>query len=174
VTLPPIITVGRICAQKDPQWFLDAHEHYRGDRPWVWVGGASDDDEAGQEWQRQLLAREGIAVTGWIDRPELAAWYKRAHVYVHTAAWEGFPMAILEAATYSLPIVARKISAVEAEGIEYLCLSPEHMARWVEQLDDEYQWRRSVVWTCTWLAKYQERQQRAALLTAYGIDTDTR
>lgn len=169
----PIITVGRICAQKDPEWFFRAHAAYRGERPWVWVGGASEDDDQHQAVQRRMV-QAGITVTGWVDRRVLVTWYKRAHVYVHTAAWEGFPVSILEAAHYSLPIVARDIPAVKAEGVEYLGTNPVHLARWVEQLDDEYQWRRAVVWTAAWVAKREERQsQREALLTAYGIDTDT-
>jgi glycosyltransferase involved in cell wall biosynthesis len=163
-----IVTVGRICPQKDPTWYLQAFQAYRGERHWVWVGGASSDDERAMADQAALEAA-GVVVTGWLDRAAVFNWLKRAHVYVHTAAWEGNPMTLYEAAAQGLPVLARDIPAVRAEGIQHLMNSPEHLARWVEQLDDEYQWRRAALYTCRWVTERMQRDQREALLKVYGL-----
>lgn len=163
-----IITVGRICAQKGPEWFLQAHQHYNGERHWVWVGGAAENDPKGQGWQRDLLGA-GVVVTGWLDQAEVFRWLQRAHVYVHCAEWEGNPMSLYEAAATGLPVLARDIPSVRAEGIQHLMTDPRHCARWVEQLDDEYQWRRAALYTCRWITQRMERSQREALLDAYGL-----
>jgi len=168
-----IITVGRICKQKDPQYFYDAFQAYRGDRQWVWVGGPDDLDK----WAVEMTERmkdAGITVTGWLSSAGLRAWYAKAHVYVHTAAWEGNPVTIYEASAMGLPVIARDIPAVKHEGITYLTNSPAHMAGWVSVMDDEYQWRRAVWATFKWVDEKAKLSQRGALLKLYGIEsTDT-
>jgi glycosyltransferase involved in cell wall biosynthesis len=44
--------------------------------------------------------------------PDVAAWLRRAHVFVHPARWEGFGLAILEAMLAGLPVVAAAVSSL--------------------------------------------------------------
>jgi glycosyltransferase involved in cell wall biosynthesis len=172
LTRGAVVTVGRVCAQKDPEYFAQAAQAYRGSRPWVWIGGADHDDPKGQEYLLRLMAA-GVEVTGWRERNLCLHMLSEAHVYVHTAAWEGNPVTIYEAAVRGLPIIARDIPAVKAEGILYLTTSPAHMAGWVSVMDDEYQWRRAAWWAMGWVREHMDQGQRAALMKAYGlIDAD--
>ena len=165
-----VVTLGRICAQKDPLYFAEAAEHYRyrGIRTWVWIGGPSEDDKKATEYVERLN-EAGVTITGWLPRDEALTWLSLAHVYVHTAAWEGNPMTIYEAAVRGLPVIARNIPAVKAEGLLYLTTSPEHMAGWVRALDDEHQWRRAAWWSMGWVRDHMEKDQRLALQQTYGL-----
>jgi glycosyltransferase involved in cell wall biosynthesis len=44
--------------------------------------------------------------------PDVAAWLRRASVYVQPARWEGFGLAVLEAMLCSLPVVATNVSSL--------------------------------------------------------------
>jgi glycosyltransferase involved in cell wall biosynthesis len=164
-----VVTMGRICAQKDPLYFAEAASYYTDrPRPWVWIGGADDGDKRAAEYLAEL-DQAGVIITGWLERDEALAWLSMAHVYVHTAAWEGNPVTVYEAAVRGLPVICRDIPAVKAEGIEYLTSSPGHMAGWVRALDDEYQWRRAAWWSMSWVREHMEQSQRQALREVYGL-----
>ncbi|MFX7785070.1 glycosyltransferase, partial [Acinetobacter baumannii] len=53
-----------------------------------------------------------VRVPGWAARDDVRAELAELDVYFHTAAWEGFPIAILDAAAMGLPILARRIPAL--------------------------------------------------------------
>ena len=44
--------------------------------------------------------------------PDVAAWLRRATVYVHAARWEGFGLGVLEAMHAGLPVVATNVSSL--------------------------------------------------------------
>lgn len=94
---------GRVGRQKDPVFMIEAVEAVRraGHRvEAVWIGG-------GEQQLEMRLANAGIEVTGWIGRAEAIGMLSRQDVYVHTADWEGFPFAVLEATAVGTPIVVR-------------------------------------------------------------------
>ncbi|WP_155487378.1 glycosyltransferase, partial [Vibrio campbellii] len=68
----------------------------------TWIGGGE------RELEDQLRA-QGIKVTGMIPRDEVVSLLKTSDLYLHTAAWEGMPLTILEAAKLHLPMVIRSI-----------------------------------------------------------------
>ena len=68
------------------------------------MGGGAPGEEA-------ALREAGALVTGWLPRQAALERLAAADVYVHTAAWEGFPVSVLEAAALDLPILARRIPA---------------------------------------------------------------
>lgn len=103
--------VGRISAQKDPAFFLAVIRHLgaitRLDAfEFMWVGG-------GDPPQARALERSGVIVTGWLKRSEVLAHMANLDVYVHTAAWEGMPLTLLEASELKLPLVVRLTPSME-------------------------------------------------------------
>ncbi|MEN3341500.1 MAG: hypothetical protein V7644_904 [Actinomycetota bacterium] len=57
-----------------------------------------------------LGASERLFLPGRV--PDVAAWLRRASLFVHPARWEGFGLAVLEAMLASLPVVASHVSSL--------------------------------------------------------------
>ncbi len=105
----PIVACGRVCRQKDPLWFAELAEQCRRIMPgreWVWVGD-------GDEVLKARLESVGVRVTGWLDQHRVWKQLQSASAYVHTASYEGFPLALIDAATVGLPLLVRNIPAFE-------------------------------------------------------------
>lgn len=107
-----VLTTGRICAQKDPGYFVAVVEALRAQGFQVeakWIGDV--DQRVGAGWQhRNLLERAEIAVTGWLPHHEVQDLLSRSQGwwYVHSAAWEaGIPLAVFEASAHMLPVALR-------------------------------------------------------------------
>ena len=63
----------------------------------------------------EALARElGVADRVFLPGrvPDVAAWLRRATVFVHPARWEGFGLGVLEAMLAGLPVVASRVSSL--------------------------------------------------------------
>jgi len=119
-----VVFVGRISRQKDPEWAIafakELRSLVRGVR-FSWLGSGSVNDE-------RRLMEGGIEPTGWLPADELASRLGGASVYVQTAAWEGFPLALLEAHALGIAIVAREIPALEGMPSPYLAKDPADLA----------------------------------------------
>lgn len=106
-----IITVGRFTAAKNPQMMLDVIEAVHRHIPYlrfVWIGDGEQRDVVTKEAQRRGLPFE---TTGWLERSEIEDWYQRCHVYIQASLWEGLPLALLEAMSYSCAVVVSDIPA---------------------------------------------------------------
>ena len=60
--------------------------------------------------------------------PDVAAWLRRARVFVHPARWEGFGLGVLEAMLAGLPVVASNVSSLPelvADGKTGLLVPPD-------------------------------------------------
>jgi glycosyltransferase involved in cell wall biosynthesis len=162
--------LGRISPQKGPDFFRHAVELSQASAlplRWIWIGGGAAADE-------RALREAGAEVTGWVSRSEALGWLTTADVYVHTAAWEGLPVSLLEAAALGLPIVARRIPALESLGLPLLCDSPEALVAALRPLLDER--RREALRAYSWLLaeRHQPAAQRKALELAYSLGSATK
>ena len=110
---PVIGMVGRITDQKGFSYFRELAESCRNVVYFKWIGGGDSQASAG-------LREAGIEVTGWLSRHQVIAHMKGLDLYFHSAAWDGFPISVLEAAKLNLPIMLRKIGPFDAEGLETL------------------------------------------------------
>jgi len=158
---PLVVAVGRLQPQKDPGFFAEAARvAAREGIParWRWVGGGDPRSE-------RELRDAGVEVTGWVERDRALAELAAADVYAHTAAWEGFPITVLEAAALGRPIVARRIPALEGSGLA-LVGGPGELARRVGGLAGEAEdlLARSLALSVTHAPAEQER----ALNALYG------
>lgn len=111
LTSKPVIgMVGRISRQKGYDYFRNVADACRNVAHFKWIGGG--DIQAMAE-----LERAGIEVTGWRPRNEVVAHMKGLDLYFHSAAWDGFPISVLEAAKLGLPIALRRIGPFIAENL---------------------------------------------------------
>lgn len=156
-----IVGAGRDAVQKDPEFFLKCVRTLRSrgvDVRATWVGGS--------DALRDRFASDGIAVTGWLTRDAALRTLGEADLYVHTAAWEGFPVAILEAAAVGVPLLARKIPAYAGLDIPQFD-DPDDLAAIVSRLRSQADLCNLVQRTRSALASNTCDKQRAALLEAY-------
>ena len=99
--------VGRLSPQKDPELFRAIRRSADADdMAWIWIGGGD-----GQYQSR--LESDAITVTGWLESDRLTEALDSLDLYVHSAAYEGFPLSVLDAAARRVPIIARRIPALE-------------------------------------------------------------
>jgi glycosyltransferase involved in cell wall biosynthesis len=159
-----LATLGRITPAKDPGFFRRLVQLGRErDLPlaWMWVGG-------GEPAAEQALRDAGVQVTGWCPRPAALGWLATADVYVHTAAWEGAPVSVLEAAALGLPIVARRNPSLAALGMPSLFDTPETLIEAIRPLIDR-RWRAELrAYSELLLRQHPPPAQREALERAYA------
>lgn len=157
--------LGRITAAKDPDFFRSAASLARElglPIDWVWVGGGDCADE-------ESLREAGVLVTGWVSRPTALAWLSTADMYVHTAAWEGAPLSVLEAAALDLPILARRSPALKALGLEPLYDTPDALIAAMKALLDERQRDRLRARSQRLLERHGPDAQRRTLEYLYAV-----
>lgn len=105
---PTVVMAGRIAAQKDPATFAEICRRVRQQDPsigFMWIGDGAPEGRA-------LLSDSGVRVTGWVDDHELERLLRQSDLYLHTAAYEGFPLSMLDAAALDVPVVGRDIPAL--------------------------------------------------------------
>lgn len=160
------ISVGRICAQKDPAFLAEAARAAGPSTRWIWAG---DGDPA----LRRTLEDAGVVVTGWLARQEVLALLGTADVYVHTASWEGAPVSVLEAVGAGLPVVARDIPALRSLGVPDLVATPAECALAVRALQDDLRRHGAGRRLADALAGHTPGHQAAGLAHAYALALGT-
>lgn len=112
--------VGRITAAKDPNFVAQAAYLSQGRINWTWAGDAD-----GKTHQKTALETAGVKITGWLSSSELEDFYKTCDVVVLPSAWEAtLPFAVLEPIVLGIPVVAKNIASLTAEGFEPSVDSP--------------------------------------------------
>jgi glycosyltransferase involved in cell wall biosynthesis len=74
------------------------------------VLGEGPERELLEELAREHAVGPRVILPGRV--PDVAAWLRRASVYVQPARWEGFGLAVLEAMVCGLPVVATNVSSL--------------------------------------------------------------
>lgn len=102
-----VVAAGRLTPARDPLFFRDVARIVSQARPdieFLWVGG-------GEEPYVSALTAAGVEVTGWLPRDEALMAFSGGHLHFHPAAWDGFPMVLLEANALAIPSIVRSIPA---------------------------------------------------------------
>jgi glycosyltransferase involved in cell wall biosynthesis len=74
------------------------------------VLGEGPERQALEQLARDLDVARRVFLVGRV--PDVAAWLRRATVYVQPARWEGFGLGVLEAMHAGLPVVATRVSSL--------------------------------------------------------------
>ncbi|HZS25113.1 MAG TPA: glycosyltransferase family 4 protein [Gaiellaceae bacterium] len=99
-----LLAVSRLTTQKGVDVAIAALDSLPDDLHLVVLG------EGPERAQLARLAGPRVHLLGRV--PDVAAWLRRAHVFVHPARWEGFGLAVLEAMLAGLPVVASDVSSL--------------------------------------------------------------
>ena len=160
---PVISMIGRIMAQKDPGFYARVCSELGSSRyRFVWIGD-------GEAHSRAVLESAGVEVTGWLPPTEVRELLRVSDLYVHTAAWEGGPLATLEAADAGCAVLARSIPSMESLGYALAGSRPLDVAQAVDLFFSDTQYQESVRLATKAVAQAStiERMSRS-LDAAYG------
>lgn len=155
---------GRIGAQKDPDYFIECIRALRAaghEVAGTWIGG-------GDARTEQRLRVAGITVTGWTDRFSASRMLAASHLYLHTARWEGFPMAVLEADALGVATAVRARPHFSGLGLPLAIDEPGDLAREWEQFSTSRARQVLVDSTRRALAGHTTAAQASALRSLYA------
>jgi glycosyltransferase involved in cell wall biosynthesis len=165
-----VASVGRAAYQRRPDLFAELAASLRGavEAEFRWFGD-------GPEGQR--LGEAGVEVSGWLRPEDVAPALAGANVVVHFAAFEGLPIALLEAMTAGRAIVASDLPAIrEVVGdTAVLVRSPAEAAEAVRSLYGDGEWRKELASRARdrVLRLFTKEAMVRRTLAAYGVDDVT-
>lgn len=161
-----VVVLGRVTPQKDPQFLIRTLSHLdlvglNRQLEIKWIGGGDRDLEL-------RLKDAGVQVTGMLPRDEVVKQLKASDIYLHTAAWEGMPLTILEAAKFHLPMVIRSIGATKDLNYPFLAQTPEDMAKHMAHCINHFNDIDFCRYTTELNETFSEEKQRLALNNIYS------
>ncbi len=106
-----LLYVGRISPEKGPHHLLRAFREIDTDLRLALVGGASHGEPFENEVARLAAEDPRVVTTGYVKGDALAELYTHAAAFVLPSEHEGLPVAMLEAMSYGVPVVATDIPA---------------------------------------------------------------
>lgn len=112
-----ILSVGRIVKEKEFHRLVEAFRLLTSKRKeeeihLVIAGAAPSGDEYADSLIRMVREEEGhIHLPGFANKEQLACLYAHAALYVQPSSHEGLPIALLEAMSFRLPVLASNIEA---------------------------------------------------------------
>ncbi len=109
-----LLFVGRLAPQKNLPDLIEAVHLMNQEAELVIVGDG--DERSRLTRQVEALGLSNVRLPGRADRSELRGWYQWADVFVLSSHKEGMPLAVLEAMSAGLPVVA-----TDVPGLRELC-----------------------------------------------------
>ena len=103
-----LLAVGRLTPEKGLEYLVEAANRLPQVQQVV-IAGASDHDNAYRELLERLDVNKKVIFTGFTTGEDLRQLYSHARCFVLPSVNEGFPMVMLEAMAYGLPILCSDI-----------------------------------------------------------------
>ena len=103
-----LLAVGRLTPEKGLEYLVEAANRLPQVQQVV-IAGASDHDSTYRELLEKLDTNKKVIFTGFTSGEDLRQLYSHAQCFVLPSVNEGFPMVMLEAMAYGLPIVCSDI-----------------------------------------------------------------
>lgn len=124
-----LVTVGRLEADKRPEWLLQAFAHARARDPRLTldVVGAGPAEQQCRELAKRLHVDDSVTFVGALAHDQVAARVAAADLFVCASRMETFGLAVAEAMAAGVPVVAPRVGALpELVGPEAGLLVDEH------------------------------------------------
>ncbi|MGL5334938.1 MAG: glycosyltransferase [Enterovibrio sp.] len=121
-----VVMVGELSEQSGVPFLVKMIEILKGysafsSLRFYWIGG-------GPLYLVQRLQENGVVVSGSLERSALLQQMQKAHLYLHTNAWDSMPLPLLDAAKLCIPSLVRFSSAMQGIAFSYLAPTPKAMA----------------------------------------------
>jgi glycosyltransferase involved in cell wall biosynthesis len=105
--VPRVIAMGRIDAARQPDACGRILAGVADLAKVAWVGGGGR-----RGGDPSPLNSRGVETTGWLEREAALGWLAKSTAYLHWAAWDGQPLAVLEAMARDVVVVASDIDPI--------------------------------------------------------------
>lgn len=107
-----VLSIGRLVPQKGHDVSLNAFARIRVEHPdaVLAIVGEGPEREQLETLGRKLDLGDSLLLPGRAG--DVAAWFRRAELFLHPARWEGFGLVLLEAMLAALPVVATRVSSI--------------------------------------------------------------
>ncbi|MGM9870056.1 MAG: glycosyltransferase family 4 protein [Sodaliphilus sp.] len=105
-----ILSVGRLTPEKGFEYLVEAVQKIPEIKQVV-IAGASDHNSSYFQLLRRLDVNKKVVFTGFTSGEDLRQLYSHARLYVLSSVNEGFPLVLLEAMAYGLPLAVSDIPA---------------------------------------------------------------
>ncbi|MFS9434905.1 glycosyltransferase family 4 protein [Citrobacter sp. C348] len=106
-----LVVVGRFVEEKGMHDAISAYQQSGLTMPLVLIGDADHPTEYSIRLKQQAADTPGVVMTGFLRGDELQAVFSQAKLFVMPSYHEGLPIALLEAMSFSLPVVVSDIPA---------------------------------------------------------------
>lgn len=106
-----VVAVARFVEEKGLHDLLAAYKASNCSLPLVLIGDADHPDEYSQRLKKQAAETPGAIMTGFISGDPLHTLFSQAGLFVLPSYHEGLPIALLEAMSWSLPVIVSDIPA---------------------------------------------------------------
>ena len=108
-----ILLAGTLIARKGYKCLIRAFSHIARLHPeWkVMLAGVDEENEV-DDLIRKLNIESQVSVLGWCNKDTMNTLYKNASVYCLASSGEGFPMVVLEAWAYGVPVVCTPVGGL--------------------------------------------------------------
>ncbi|MGF1778978.1 glycosyltransferase family 4 protein [Vibrio nomapromontoriensis] len=105
-----IVAVGRFVEEKGFHDLIDAYQASGLDMPLVLVGDTDHESDYSYSLKQAAKKTPGVILTGFLKGEALQVVFSQARLFVMPSYHEGLPIALLEAMSYSLPVVVSDIA----------------------------------------------------------------
>lgn len=143
-SMPSVLWVGRLSAEKRPDWLL-AIAAMCPDVRFDIIGQANQDTEYSKIFLSKARELHNVKLRGVVQHDDIGAHYSKASAVICTSRFEGFPNVFLEAWSVGLPTITTfdPDSIVSQEGIGFVGESVEDLrADLTRLLSDQDTWEK--------------------------------
>ncbi|WP_297476566.1 glycosyltransferase family 4 protein [uncultured Photobacterium sp.] len=119
-----IIAVGRFSQEKGLDVLLEAYKLSGIKKKLVLVGDSDHLTEYSYRLKNTAREMDNVILTGFLSGEELHSIFSQADTFVLPSFSEGLPIALLEAMSFSLPVIVSDIPANKAVHLDHKCYFP--------------------------------------------------
>lgn len=116
-----IVAVGRFVEEKGFHDLIEAYSRSNLTLPLVLIGDADHDSVYSQSLKQKARQTPGVIMTGLLTGAALQIVFSQARLFVMPSYHEGLPIALLEALSYSLPVIVSDIAPNKEIGLAQEC-----------------------------------------------------
>lgn len=108
-----ILFAGTLCKRKGYNILIEAFFHIcRWHKDWTLVMAGNGEIDAGRKLAKDLNIADRVFFEGWVDGIEKDRLFRSASIFCLPSYAEGFPMAVIDAMSYEIPVISTPVGGL--------------------------------------------------------------